>query len=437
LKSIAFLIVHSDARGRMLMAGAWWRRLNAWTACALLAVLLQGALASAQGAPQAEASAVVSLRDKPVFTLARGDNGLGVVERARAVSRALIKAALVTTPDPAHWETRGTRAVVFVGPVEVVSLSSDDALAAGSGTLEQLAAQVTAKVQTAVSTERTRSSWAKTVFSSSLVVFFGLITLYLMGKLRDFCGAARDFLIMSPRRVPALRLNKLEVLGPASVRNALIIVVSVGRVLGLVGLGYAWLVVSLSLFERTRPLVQRLTFVLLDPMSALVSRVATGLPVVVVAAVALALIAVLLRITDLFFASVARGETHLVWVPPDVAHATSVLVRAGLVLVALLFAGPILTGDRDGPLSRTALVLLGCAALAATPILCSLLAGIATVFSRAVRLGDQIEYGGQRGKVHDIGMLWLVLEDEQGASVRVPHLRSLWFPTRVYKREVP
>jgi len=217
----------------------------------------------------------------------------------------------------------------------------------------------------------------------------------------------------------------------------LIIVIGVGRALGLLGLVYAWLVVSLSLFERTRPLVQRLTFVLLDPLSALVSRVATSLPVVVVAVVALALIAVVLRITDLFFASVARGETRLDWMPPDVAPATSILMRGGLLLSALLFVGPILSGDRDGPLSRTALVLLVCAALAATPLLCSLLAGVATVFSRALRLGDQIEYGGQRGKVNEVGLLWLVLEDEQGAMVRVPHLRSLWFPTRVYKREAP
>jgi hypothetical protein len=409
--------------------------------CLLLATLLmRGALALAQSAPDAldaPSIAVVTLRDKPVFTLARGDGRLNATERARAVGRALVKAALLSGAEAARWETRGTRAVVFVGPIEVVSLSNEDAVATGAGSIEQLAGQVTTKVQSAVATERTRSSLAKTVFSTSLVVFFGLITLYLMGKLRDFCDAARDFLIMSPRRVPALRLSKLEVLGPASVRNVLMIVVGVGRILGLIGLAYAWLVVSLSLFERTRPLVQRLTFVLLDPMSALVSRIATSLPVVVVVVVALALIAVVIRITELFFASVARGETHLVWVPPDIAYATSMLVRGGLLLVSLLFAGPILTGDRDGPLSRTALVLLVCGALSATPLLCSLLAGIATVFSRAVRLGDQVEYGGQRGKVTDISMLWLVLEDDQGASVRVPHLRSLWFATRVYKREAP
>jgi hypothetical protein len=386
--------------------------------------------------PQEE-SAQVTLRDRPVFSLQRGDGAMSLVERARAVSRALNKGAEAPDNPPARWETRGSRAVVFVGAVPIVSLSSDDVLAGQERSLEVLAASITSKVQSAVVHERTRSSWAKSVFSVSLVVFFGLITLYLMGKLREICRAARDFVVLHPRRVPALKLSQLEVLGPASVRNVLIIVIGLGRVFGLLGLGYAWLVVSLSLFERTRPLVQRLTFVLLEPLSALVSRIALALPVLVVAVVALALVAVLLRVTDLFFASVARGETHISWIPPDVAQATSVLLRGGLVLVSLLFAGPILSGEQDGPLSRGSLVVLVCSALAATPLLCSLVAGIATVFSRALRLGDRVEYGGQIGLVSGIGLLWLVLEDDAGASVRVPHLRSLWFPTRVYKREVP
>jgi small-conductance mechanosensitive channel len=419
-------------------ARARWGQLGPWLGCVVLATfLMHGGLARAQTAPPPAHEAVVTLREQPVFTLRRGDGRLSVGARAGAAGHALAKAARLTPVQPARWETRGTRAVVLVGSIEIVSLSNEDALDAGDGSLAVLAARVTGKVESAVIKERTRSSWAKTVFSTSLVVFFGLITLYLMGKLRAFCEAARDFLVMNPRRVPALKLAQLEVLGPASVRNVLLIVVSVGRVLGLLGLAYAWLVVSLSLFERTRPLVPRLTFVLLDPLSALVSRIASGLPVLVVLAVALALLAVLMRITGLFFASVARGETRLTLVAPEVAPATSVLVRGGLLVLFLLFAGPVLSGDQDGPLSRGSLLLLVCGALAATPLLCSLLAGIATVFSRAVRPGDRIEYGGQSGKVSEIGLLWLVLEDDEGASVRVPHLRSLWCPTRVYKRETP
>jgi hypothetical protein len=171
----------------------------------------------------------------------------------------------------------------------------------------------------------------------------------------------------------------------------------------------------------------------LDPLSALVARVALAVPTFVIASFALALLAVLLRVTDLFFASVARGETRVALVPPDLAHPTSIVLRAGLVVLTLLFAGPILTGDHDGSLSRSALVVLFGIALAAAPLGCAVLIGLALSFSRSLRLGDRVDYGGQSGVVATIGLVWLVLDDEQGGQVRVPHLRALWYPTRIHK----
>jgi small-conductance mechanosensitive channel len=411
----------------------------------LLALLLLlctalGAQAQDAGSPEAERapeSAAVTLRDSPVFSLYRGEGPLSLEARARDASRALAQAAASAEAQPVRWETRGARAVVFAGPAPIVALSIDDVRVAQATSLDSLAAHVTQQVSRALARERQRGSLARVVFSVSLTVFFGLITLYLIGKLRAWCDAARDFLVRNPARVPALRLNRLEVLGSGSVRTSLIITVGVGRRLGMFGLLYAWLVVSLSLFERTRPLVERLTGALLGPFSALLSRVVQALPVFVVLAVAAALIAVLVRVTELFFDSVARGETQLSWVAPELAPATSVMLRGSIVLLALLFGAPILTGDQDAPLSRISMLLLASVALAATPLVTSLLTGMALVFSRRLRLGDRVDYGGQSGRVTDIGLFWVELQDESRARVHVPHLRALWHPTRLHPPEAP
>lgn len=407
--------------------------------CSLFALMCVSVALIARTSAHAQAAepVAVTLREATVFTLSRSEGPVPVLARARAASRALAKVASDKSVDVARWEVRGNGVVVLVGATPIVSLSPEDATAAKVATVEELARHVTARVQSAVSRERQRSSLANTVFAVSLVVFFGLITLYLMGRLRAFCDSAHNFLVRNAKRVPALRLNKLEVLGPATVRNALIVLLGVGRVLGFLGLGYAWLVVSLSLFERTRPLVERLTGALLRPLSALVARLALALPMMVVAMLAIALVAIVVRIAALFFESIERGETRIAWIPPDFAYAVSVLVRVAIVILSLLFAGPLLSGEVDGPLSRGTLVLLGCIGLAATPLVASLLSGMTIVFSRALRVGDRVEYGGLAGRVSEVRLLCVVLEDEAHASVRVPHLRALWYPTRVLPRELP
>ena len=62
------------------------------------------------------------------------------------------------------------------------------------------------------------------------------------------------------------------------------------------------------------------------------------------------------------------------------------------------------------------------------------IAGIATVFSRTLTLGDLVEYGGERGHVRKIGLLAMTLDGDNGITIRVPHARSLWHATRVVER---
>jgi len=380
-------------------------------------------------------SVEVTLHENGVFRLSRGDGALTVEQRVQRASRALAEVVETSTPDQTSIDTRDDRATIVVGSTPIIELSRDDALLAGDSTLAVHAATIASRVRAALTREQERSRIANTVFSASLVVFFGLVTVYLMRKLHEFAGRSRRFLVMSPQRVPALRLQRLEVLGSAAVRSVSLLLVSLGHGLGLFGLGYTWLVLSLSLFGGTRQYVERLTGLVLSPLSGLVGRVATELPLFVVMVIAGALIAVIVRIVELFFASVARGETVLSWLEPELAQATSTLVRVGLVIFALVFVAPVITGHPDSALSRTGAIILCALALASTPLLASVVAGVALAFARAVRAGDRIEYGGRIGKVQDIGLVVLTLEDDEGGTVRVPHALSLFHPTRILKRD--
>lgn len=405
-------------------------RLGLYAVLAFVACMACASLGGAQAAPLPGAD--VTLRETVVLRLHRGDGAQTIEQRAQRATRVLGEVVDGATPEQVELRPRGERIAIFVGTTPILELTQEDAAVSGDASLEAHAEAAVVRLKAALKKERQRSRIANTVFSASLVVFFGLVTLYLMRKLHDFSARSRRVLVTTPGRVPALRLKRLEVLGPAAVRSVLLLLVSLGHGLGLFGLVYTWLVLSLSLFVGTRPHVERLTGLVLEPLSSMVARVAAALPLFVVVLIAGGLTAVIIRITELFFAGVARGETRLAWLAPELAQAMSTVARAGLVVFAMVFAGPVITGDPDGAISRTGMIVLLALSLASTPVLVSIVAGVALAFSRSVRTGDDVEYGGCLGRVVDIGIVVMTLESDDGGVVRVPHARSLWHPTRIF-----
>ncbi len=375
----------------------------------------------------------VRVKDHVVFTVYASRAGQSAQERARAAGRALD--AVLEDPDlettRVEEQTPGS-AVVFVGKTPIVTLGDDDAAAAGGdASLHVYAASVASKIDGSLRAERRRSAIATSVFSLSLLVFSGLLAFLLFRRVGELSGRARMWVKAHPERIPALRLGRIEVVRPAAVRSAVSIALALAHRIAQFAVCYSWLIFALSRFEATRDYTDRLAGFVLVPLSALIGRLGAALPLFVVAAVAAVALGVAVRFVGLFFVGVARGETHVSWLPRDLAAPTSVLVRAGMVLASIVLAAPLITGSDDGALSRAGVVALAALGLACTPVLACAAAGVPAVFGRRIRPGDFVEAGARTGLVRDVTLLELVLEDAVGCEVRVPQLLGLWHPTRV------
>ncbi|MFO7181577.1 MAG: mechanosensitive ion channel family protein, partial [Pseudomonadota bacterium] len=389
--------------------------------------------ASAPRAPKAAPSAdpaevtgvQVRLGDSPVFVLRATRAQRSPAERARRAERAL--AAAVNDPNASEVKVvrEGETAVVYAGSNPIVQLGPEDAQLAGDSSLDAHAGAVAAAVREALDAERRRSKIAQQVFSGSLVVFFALIAFYLVRKLGEVAEKVRAWLEENGDRVLTIRIQSIELARPAMLKSAAIIGLGLVKWLGQLGIVYAWLVIVLSLFAATRGYTERLTGFLLEPLSQLMSRIATALPLVVVAGIAGLAVFVLVRFVGLFLAGVARHESQVAWLPPDLAAPTSVIVRVGIVVSALVFAAPVVTGDPDGAFGRAGLVALVSVGLAGTPLLATGLVGTIVVFGRRLRVGDHVEIGGSTGRILALNLLELRLETPEHTEVRVPHLTLL------------
>jgi hypothetical protein len=391
------------------------------------------ASAAAQAASAAPTSSVdVRLHERSVFALHVPRAGQSAPERARAASRALESVLEDPEQPSARVEEEPGSAVIFVGKTPVLTLGEDDAASAGGDvSLHVYAATVASKVDDALRAERRRSAIATSVFSFSLLVFSGLLAFLLFRRVGDLSGRARAWVRDHPDHIPALRLGRIEVVRPIAVRGAVSIALALAHRIAQFAIVYSWLIFALSRFEATRDYTDRLAGYVLTPLSQLIGRLGSALPLFVVTAFAAVALGVAVRFVGLFFAGVARGETLVSWLPRDLAGPTSVLVRAGMVLVSIVLAAPLITGTDEGALSRAGLVAVVALGLACTPVLACAAAGLPVVFLRRLKPGDYVEAGGRAGVVRDVSLLELVLEDAVGCEVRVPQLLGLWHPTRV------
>jgi Mechanosensitive ion channel len=411
-------------------------RMNAAISITLLSIgLLAATHAGAQTqAEPVEQAAEVRLHDALVFKLLAPHRQESAELRARAASRAL-EHALETGRAEVRFDTQPDSRVIFVGDTPIVELYQDDALAAGGTSLDVYAAKLASQVRVVVTAERKRSDIAATVFSLSLVVFFGFIALYVLRKIGELAKRAREAMIEHPELIAPVRLNRIEVIGAVPLRALALAAVIVARWALQVGVVYIWLVLSLSRFDATRPYTGRLTSSLLGPLTSLAQRALGALPIGVLSLALAASVYVVLRFVELFFAGVSRGQERAAWVPRDLVAPTSLLIRTAIVLLALIFAGPAVTGDPEGVLARLGSGVLLALALAATPLLCSGVLGVVTIFSRRLRAGRHVQLGEHSGRVQSVGLLDVVLRDAHGDELRVGHLYALMHPLRLLPHE--
>ncbi|HET9957692.1 MAG TPA: mechanosensitive ion channel domain-containing protein [Polyangiaceae bacterium] len=375
-------------------------------------------------------AAAVKLGDTLVFSLRTAYAGKSADDRARRAAKALLAALEDPRGNEVRVERQGEVAVIFAGPTPIVQLIEEDARLAGDSSLDVHAGSVASAVRQALESERQRSRVAKNVFSLSLVVFFALIAIYLMKKVGDVADRVRGWLEDHGDRVLTVRVQRIEIVRPAVLKSSALVAVSLARGFGQFGIFYAWLVVVLSLFERTRGYTERLTGFVLTPLSQLMERLATALPLLVVALLAALAVFVLVRFVGLFFAGVTRQETAVAWLPADLAAPTSVLLRVAIVIASLVFAAPIVTGDPDGALGRAGAIALISIGLAATPIVATGLLGSVVLFGRRLRVGQHVEVSGSRGRISAINLMELRIETPTHEEVRIPHLLLLWRPIR-------
>jgi small-conductance mechanosensitive channel len=390
------------------------------------ALLFCGPLrAEGETAPQPE-TAPVLVGDNAVFTFSAPLREQSAKQRAAFANRELQTIIKAVEPGPLKQRPEGGGIVIYFGDRPVLTLTQADATATGEESLQVYADGLSVRLAEAVRAERQRAKVATRVFSASLVVFFALIAMFLVRRLGELGEKARRWAEERGDTL-ALRILQFELLRPEMAQSAAVVSITLATWVARVSVVYTWLAIALSLFEETRGYTGRLANWVISPISDLASRVASTLPVLVVAFIATIATWIVVRFVGVLFTSVARRETQLAWVPPDLAMPTSILLRTAIVIAALVVVFPVVTGDQNSALARSGILALLALGLASVPILASAAVGAVYLFGHRIPVGQYVQVGDLRGRVQQVTFLELRIHSEH-EEIRVPSLYLLRSP---------
>jgi small-conductance mechanosensitive channel len=379
----------------------------------------------------------VRIRDVLILRLKLADGGLIPSERAKRATRAIEAALADTNPEAVRTELRQDRALLFVGKRPIVELTRADAEVTGEGSLELFAASAAARVSDVLENERQRSAWTHGVFNVTFVVFLAVVVLYALRLIGGLTRRVREFVRRNPDQIPAIRLRSIEVVGPHILRSSIVVGLGFVKLLLQLSLIFAWLLFSSSLFDVTRGMTDKLTALVIAPLSGLATRFAALLPLLLLTTIAGVVLVVLLRFVTLFFLGVERRETDVSWLRPELAAPTSLLIRVGMVVASLLVLAPLVTGNADGSLARVGMLAVVAITLATTPLVANVIVGLITLYGNRLSLGDEIHVGAHTGKLTAVDLVELRLTSEDGRELRVPHLVTLVHPLSVAPQRGP
>jgi small-conductance mechanosensitive channel len=304
-------------------------------------------------------------------------------------------------------------------------------VAAGDASLSVHAAKAKASFAEVVRAEVHRLALQTLALSVCFAVLLGLVFFITIRKLGALEEAVEDWLEGRPQGTPAVRLGNVQLASERAVRGGLHVALRFSKRAVQVLLVLVWFFWVLSWFDATKAAGQQILAMLLEPIGRVLARVFGAIPQILALVVLGLLLFLVLRSVQLFFGSVARGETHLAWVPADLARPTGTLLQAALLIITVIFTGPIISGGGSGPFQGLAQAMLIGLAIASAPLFAAVVAGLPVVYGRGLHVGDVAEIGGQTGLVKEVDLLSVVLEDSGGRRVRVPHLVSLFQSTRI------
>jgi small-conductance mechanosensitive channel len=227
---------------------------------------------------------------------------------------------------------------------------------------------------------------------------------------------------------PGIRFRGHEVLPRRPIIEAADGLLGAGMALAVAGLLYAALYDSLSRFESTRPLAQRLLSYALEPLARGFQAALDYTPKAIFIVLACLLTWGVLKALRMAFGRLESGFIHIQDFPAEWAQPSYKIARALVLGLAAVVIWPYLPAAESAAFKGASLFVGVLISLSSSSAIANLIAGIILTYTRAFTLGDRIVVAGTEGTVVARSLLATRLRNAYNVVITVPNAKLMAEP---------
>jgi small-conductance mechanosensitive channel len=233
-------------------------------------------------------------------------------------------------------------------------------------------------------------------------------------------------------RIQAVEIKSFELMRAEHIWSALRGTLLAIRTLVYLAVGLIYLGLVLAGFPWTRGAARGMLEFALGPIKIIAGGVIANIPSLVFLVVLFIMVRLVLRLVALFFNAVARGSVTLAGFYPDWAQPTYKLVRAAIVVFALVVGYPYIPGSDSDAFKGVSIFIGIVFSLGSSSAISNLVAGYMMTYRRAFKVGDIIQVGDSFGRVTETRLQVTHLRSTKNEELILPNSQILGSEVRNY-----
>jgi len=376
-------------------------------------------LPAADTARRAPIGAPVVVQGDTVLYIPTRLGSFSAADRAAAVALRVQLLAHANT-DSIQLVPAETATDLVSGATIIMTVTDADAAAAGrtrAELAEEFSAALLAKMKS--------TSLAVTIKTIAFGLLWTLLATAVLAVLLVLLGRLFPRLYVSiearRRTMPALRIQKFELLSADSIADTFLGAARLLRALIVVILLYFYLPLVLSFFPRTQQLSREIIGYAVSPLVQVGQSLLAFLPNLFFIAVIVVVTRYALKVIRLVFLAIGRGHIVPGGFDPEWAEPTYKIVRFLTLAFALVILFPYLPGSKSDAFKGVSVFIGVLFSLGSSSAISNVVAGVVLTYTRAFRIGDRVKVADTMGDVVSRSLLVTRVRTIKNVDVTIPN----------------